>query len=271
VARRLRATQVVSGSETQLSRVVTNLIANARRAMADAGRLGLVTADVYLDKPLGGGSGLAPGAYVRLEVSDTGTGIAPEIRERIFEPFFTTDARQGSGLGLSIVQAIVEDHRGAVTFETEVGRGTRFRVLLPAFEVALPPRPAPDVPGGSERILVVDDDPIQRETLSRILRHLGYRVSLAPGGEAAVAWLRRRRAELVILDMVMPQGIDGCETYRRLAALRPGQRAIIVSGSARSERVREAQALGAGAFVRKPLTVGRLAREVRAALEPAGR
>jgi two-component system, cell cycle sensor histidine kinase and response regulator CckA len=264
---RLRADLPVTGSETSLIRVLVNLVDNARKAMNDAGCLTIMTDSVYLDRPLGLDYGIEPGEYVRVDVSDTGSGIPEEIRDRIFEPFITTDRQRGSGLGLSVVQAKVVDHKGYVTFQTELGRGTTFSIYLPATQAGLPERPSIEVPQGTERILVVDDDPLQRETITQVLRRLGYRVHSVEGGDQAITYLAQSPVHLLILDMVMPPGIDGCETYRRIAEYWPGQRAIIVSGSAASERVKEAQALGAGTFVRKPLTVAKLAQTVREELD----
>jgi CheY-like chemotaxis protein len=121
--------------------------------------------------------------------------------------------------------------------------------------------------GGSESILVVDDDPVQRAVAQEVLQSLGYRVSTAASGEEAVAAVTAEPVDLVILDMIMPPGIDGAETYRRIRKGSPSQAAILVSGFAESDRVLMAQELGAGAFIRKPATRGRLAAAVRAELD----
>lgn len=258
----LEADLPVTGSETSLIRVLVNLLDNARNAMNDSGQIMIHTRSVYLDQPIQGEQSLGIGEYVRIDVSDTGPGIPEDIRDRIFEPFFTTDRRRGSGLGLSVVKNKVEDHKGQISLKSELGGGTSFTIYLPATHAALPEKPPAEVPHGTERILIVDDDPFQRETISQVLRRLGYRVDAVENGEQAIPHLSEFPADLVILDMVMP-GIDGCETYRRITERWPGKPALIVSGSAQSERVREAQALGAGAFVRKPLTIARLAWAIR--------
>ncbi len=260
----------VSGAPAQLLRVVANLLSNARDAMDAGGRLSIRVENVYADWPFGRYNRVQIGEYVRLTISDTGCGIPPDIRDSIFDAFFTTkrtDERRGSGLGLAIVQAILEDHQGYVDLESEVGKGTTFTVYLPVCREAVKQRPIDSLRGGTETVLLVDDDRTQREVMGEMLRTLGYRVELSASGEEAVDHLAEHPADLLILDMIIPQGIDGTETYRRVLETRPGQRAIIVSGFAESERVRDALSLGAGAFIRKPLTLERLARAVREELD----
>ena len=262
----------VKGASAQLLRVVTNLLSNAREAMQDAGTLTVRTDNVYVDQPRGAYSHVEVGEYVRLDVADTGSGVAPEIRDRIFDAFFTTKVsgkRRGSGLGLSVVQAIVEDHRGHVELESAVGKGSIFSIYLPVCREPLKLSPADDLRGGAESILVVDDDPLQREVAKELLEAVGYRVETVGSGEEAAVYVAERPVDLLILDMIMPPGIDGTETFRRVREARPGQRAIIVSGFAESEQVREAQRLGAGGYVRKPISLEKLARAIREELDRA--
>ncbi|HVC34538.1 MAG TPA: ATP-binding protein [Chloroflexota bacterium] len=262
--------QPIKGTEAQLLRVLTNLVVNARESIHGAGRLTIRTTNVRLDAPLWRYDRVERGAYVRVEVSDTGGGIAPDLLDHIFDAFFTTkstDRRRGSGLGLAVVQAIVDDHRGYVDVQTEIGRGTTFGIYLPVCREAVESQSSPEATHGDERVLVVDDDRVQREVVGHMLRALGYSVTAVSSGEAAIDHVRHESVDLMIFDMVMPPGIDGCETYRRVTEVRPGQRAIILSGFAETERVEQAQALGAGAFIQKPLTIEKLARAVRTELE----
>lgn len=262
-----------SGSPAQLLRVVANLVSNAREAMDDIGLLTLETRNVYIGHPLGHYNRVEPGEYVRLEVSDTGPGIPPEIVGRVFDAFFTTRTsarRRGSGLGLSIVQAIVEDHRGQVDLRTEMGKGTTFSVYLPIHRGPSCSTQKAGLYGGTEEVLVVDDDPGQRQVVGELLQNLGYAVQGVSSGEEAIAYLSLHAVDLLILDMVMPTGMDGAETYRLARDVRPGQKAILLSGYAESDRVWEAQSLGAGPYVRKPVTLGELARAVRNELERSG-
>lgn len=260
----------VGGAPAQLLRAIANLVANGREAMQDRGRLTLRTDNVYLDEPTGGAGPIEVGEYAKLTVRDTGCGIPREVRGRIFDAFFTTKTngeRRGCGLGLSVVRAVVEDHGGFIDLESEVGKGTTFTLYLPASRDLPEERSGEEPPRGTETILVVDDDRLQREIVRELLGALGYRVEVAPSGEAATARLRGQRVELLILDMVMPQGMDGLESYRRALEARPGQRALLLSGYAEAERVREAQKMGAGAFLSKPVTLERLAWAVRRELD----
>jgi len=259
-----------SGSPAQLLRVVVNLISNAREAMGDRGTLTIRTENLYVENPIGYGERLEKGEYVRLQVADTGCGIPVEIQDKIFDAFFTTKTRarrRGCGLGLSIVQSIVGDHKGYVEMESEVGRGTTFNIYLPICR-DLPDVTAPEeLRGGAEKVLVVDDDRLQREVERQLLERLGYKVVEAASGEEALAYLAEHPVDLLLLDMIMASGIDGAETYRRVLELRPGTPAIIVSGFSQSDRVQEAQRLGASAYVRKSVRLEMLAKAVREELD----
>jgi CheY-like chemotaxis protein len=261
----------VKGSPAQLLRVVTNLLTNAREAMQDAGELLVRTENVYIDQPRNGFSHtIEVGEYVRLEVADSGGGISPEVRDRIFDAFFTTKTtgkRRGSGLGLSVVQTIVEDHGGHLDLDTEVGRGSTFTIYLPVVRQPMADAPVPqELRGGTESILVVDDDHLQREVATELLQSLGYHAEAVASGDEALAHLASNSPDLLILDMIMP-GMDGAETFRRVHEIRPCQRAIIVSGYSESDRVTEAMRLGAGAYLRKPMTLEKLGFAVRAELD----
>jgi CheY-like chemotaxis protein len=165
------------------------------------------------------------------------------------------------------VQSIVEDHHGYLDVASEVGVGSTFSLYLPISRAAVATAPREGVVGGDEQVLIIDDDQGQREVAQELLETLGYHVHVAGSGEEALTYLRDQPADLVVLDMVMPPGIDGAETYRRILDLRPEQRAIVVSGFAESARVRLAQELGAGAYVRKPVTLEKLAHAVREELD----
>ncbi len=260
-----------NGSAVQLVRVVSNLVANARDAMQGTGTVFLKTDKIVLEEPTGPHGRREAREYVRLSVSDTGCGIPQEIRDKIFEAFFTTKdrtKRRGCGLGLSIVQAIVEDHKGFLGLESEVGKGTTFRVCLPACEgAARDVRPKTGMVGGSERVLVVDDDRLQREVARELLETLGYRVEVAASGEEAVDRLKEYQADLLVLDMVLEEGSDGAETFKQVLKMKPHQRAIVVSGFSESDQVKEALALGAGVYLRKPVTLEKLAKAVREELD----
>jgi PAS domain S-box-containing protein len=263
----------VSGAEAQLHRVVSNLMSNGREAMLQGGVLTVITEN-YHSEASSASPRLEPGEYVRLTISDTGCGIPKEIRDKIFDAFFSTKQgmkRRGCGLGLSVVQAVVEDHRGCMELESEEGVGTTFRVYLPASDEPMKEKVLGPIVGGKETLLVVDDDQLQREVTRDLLQILGYRVYLAASGEEALERLESRPADLLLLDLMMPPGMDGVETYRRVLARRPEQRTIILSGVAEPEMVLQLQSMGAGECLRKPVPIDRLARVVREELDDPSR
>jgi CheY-like chemotaxis protein len=192
----------------------------------------------------------------------------------MFDPFFTTKTsgrRQGSGFGLSIVQRVVADHGGHLDFTTAPGAGTQFVVYLPRLAAEVPSAPAAELSRGSERILLVDDDRIQRQLIGDLLRGLGYTVASASSGEEAVQLAQADPPALAILDMLLGDGIDGAETYRQLVEMCPGQRAILLSGFAETDRVELALTLGAGPFLHKPVSMEQLAVVVRQSLDNPAR
>ncbi|MBN2191418.1 MAG: PAS domain S-box protein [Polyangiaceae bacterium] len=261
----------VLGGAAQLLRVVTNLIVNARQAMGDCGQIIIATENVYLDAPTGVDRLVPRGEYVRLTVADNGPGIPAGHRSRIFDPFFSTKPAglaRGSGLGLSSVHAIIEDHRGFVDFETEVGHGTQFHIYLPVYRSDSAPAAieGDELVGGSARLLVVDDDGLQREVARSLLETLGYEVELSDSGEHALHRIAQSPPDLLVLDMILPGGIDGAETFRRALTIAPRLRAILVTGYAGTERIQAARELGVLAIVRKPLTLRSIGRAVRQAL-----
>jgi CheY-like chemotaxis protein len=231
------------------------------------------TENRHLDRPLDGYDDMPVGDYVTLTVSDTGGGISAEDLGKIFEPFYTKKVmgRSGTGLGLAVVWGTVKDHGGYIDVWSREGEGSVFTLYFPvtreavsaAGEAVLPSSYA----GRGERILVVDDVPEQRELAMNMLERLGYAVFAVESGEAALAWLGEQEADLVVLDMIMDPGMDGLETYRAILAVRSGQRAIIVSGFSETERVRQTQALGAGAYVRKPYILEKIGLAVRRELD----
>jgi len=209
-------------------------------------------------------------------VSDTGGGVCAENLPRIFEPFYTKKVmgRSGTGLGLAVVWGTVKDHQGYIDVASNPGQGTVFSLYFPVVRADVGETAANSqrtaYMGKGETLLVVDDNDQQRELAMTLLNKLNYRVAAVAGGEDAVEFLKKTPVDLVILDMIMDPGIDGLETYRRLLAVRPGQKAIIVSGFAETDRVTEAQRLGAGAYVKKPYVLENLGTAVRQELDKKG-
>jgi CheY-like chemotaxis protein len=177
--------------------------------------------------------------------------------------------RQGTGLGLATVYGVVKDLHGYIDVRTQPGKGTEFSVYLPVSDAAQPaPSPSPNmVRTGSETVLVVDDTQEQRELATRLLSRLGYKVSSAVNGRAAIDFLKHNPVDLVVLDMIMDDDLDGLDTFREIRKLEPAPRCIIASGYAETERVREAQSLGVGDYIRKPYTMDKIAEAVRQELD----
>jgi two-component system cell cycle sensor histidine kinase/response regulator CckA len=230
----------VEGNPTQLHQVLLNLCVNARDAMPRGGTLRLRAANRDVDAAAAqAGDPGTPGRHVMFEISDTGTGIPAEILERIWEPFFTTKAAgKGTGLGLATVRGIVARHGGFVQVESEVGRGTTFRVFVPAGEPAAPTRAATTTlaterQGKGELVLVVDDEESIRHVANATLHRFGYRVLTAANGNEAMALYAPRAAEidLVITDLSMPE-MGGGELALALSQINPGVRVLFMSGAA---------------------------------------
>ncbi len=253
---------------TQVSQVLMSLCLNARDAMPGAGTLTLETANAEI-APAEAALRLdaRPGAFVRLRVEDTGTGIPPEVLPRIFDPFFTTKEQgKGTGLGLAMVFGIVRQHRGWVECFSEVGRGTRFDVYLPRAEVPAPPVPPTPAAAGRGTVLVADDDAALRDLAVTFLRRGGFEVLRAEDGRRAVEIYERERGhiDVVLLDLRMPE-LSGAEALRRLRAIDPSVRVLLTSGSSEPSPEGEEEAQTRG-FLAKPYQEQDLIRAVRAAM-----
>jgi CheY-like chemotaxis protein len=254
-----------------------NLITNASDAIGERSGIvtlatSLITADrTYLEETLLDDS-LEPGDYVCLQVSDTGIGMDAATQARIFEPFFTTKFT-GRGLGLAAVQGILHAHRGSLKVYSEVGRGSTFKLLLPAADG--PPDLESEVPRllgstSSATILVVDDEPVVRNMTKRVLTNAGYRVLVAGDGEEGVEVFRTHRAEIgaVILDVTMPR-MGGEEAFRHLRSIEPRVRVILVSGYSEQEATSQFAGKGLSAFLEKPYRPTVLLEKLRAVLAEA--
>jgi PAS domain S-box-containing protein len=263
----------IMGSPVHLGKTLINLVSNAVEAMPNGGELTIATRNQYLDRPLQGYDQIRDGDYVLLSVSDTGEGISAQDIKRIFEPFYTKKVmgRSGTGLGLAVVWGTVKDHNGYINVQSEEGKGSTFTLYFPVTREEASPEPvsAPlcEYLGKGESILVVDDVEGQRELAASILKRLNYRVASVASGKEALAYLQDHPVDLVVLDMIMDPGMDGLETYQKIVEIRPGQKAVIVSGFSETDRVNQAQELGAGAYVRKPYMVERLGSAIKKELE----
>lgn len=255
----------IRGSKVHLKKTLMNLVSNAAEAQPDGGSIRISTRNRYVDRPTGDFEKVAEGDYAVLTVADDGTGIDAKDLNRIFEPFYTKKVMgrtSGTGLGMAVVWGTVQDHQGTINVTSPPGEGTVFELYFPVtreeMDISAEALSLAELMGCGEKILVVDDVRAQREIARLMLSRLNYKVTTVPSGETAVKYLASRETDMVILDMIMDPGIDGLDTYREIIRVRPGQKAIITSGFAENDRVREAQRLGAGEYVKKPYTLEKI-------------
>jgi len=264
----------VYGASLNISKALMNVFNNALEAINKHGRVEIATRNVYLDRHVDAYERIAQGEYAVLSITDTGVGISEDDQRRIFEPFFTRKklGRSGTGLGMTLVWSTVKDHDGYIDMTSSEGEGTALHIYFPATRQGKNSVPAGTPSSledyrGREKVLVVDDIEEQRTIAASMLGMLGYSVHTVDGGEAALAYLKEETADIVVLDMIMEPGIDGLETYQRMLAINPSQKAVIASGFSASERVRKAQELGAGSFIRKPYVLQEIAAAIRKELD----
>ena len=264
----------ISADPVQMGQLIMNLAINARDAMPEGGRLVIGTQNLTLDEEFcKSHMGSRPGGYVRLTVSDTGQGMGKEVLEHLFEPFFTTkEVGRGTGLGLAMVYGIVKSHEGCIECESELGKGSIFKIYLPAVEQAVEVeqtegkrRPR----GGTETILLVDDEKPLRELGEAILSRFGYTVLTASDGEGALEIYRREkeRVHLIILDLLMP-GMGGMRCLEGLQMIDPEVKVVIATGyfpegEGPAKAILEGEA---GGYINKPYDMRELLRVVREAL-----
>lgn len=259
----------ILGSPHHLSKTVMNLVSNAAEAMREGGTIVIETSNEYIDRPIHGYDKIEEGDYCVLTVADTGIGIAAEELQKIFEPFYTkkTMGRSGTGLGMAVVWGTVKDHKGYIGLNSVPGKGTVFKLYFPITRQARCSDgrllSMDDYKGHGERVLIVDDVLAQREIATSMLTALGYRVACVSSGEKALQHVQSNRVDLIVLDMIMAPGMDGLETFRQINRLDPRQKAIITSGFSETQRVREAQRLGAGQYVKKPYSLETIGLAVR--------
>jgi PAS domain S-box-containing protein len=265
--------EAIRADSGALDQILMNLVTNARDAMRGGGKMLIAVGPAALDdehrRAFGWGR---PGAYVSLEVSDTGSGMDADTRRRIFEPFFTTKpVGQGTGLGMSVVYGLIKQHEGFVHVYSEVDQGTTVRLYFPAIpgEGAEPVRPAaPEVRGGTETILLVEDDEAVCRAATRVLERFGYRVMTAADGSEALEILQtcERPPDLIVSDVVMPR-TSGPQLLSRLREAGPVPKMLFTSGYTGREVLEHAQLEPGVPVLAKPWTVPDLLRKVREALD----
>jgi CheY-like chemotaxis protein len=265
----------IDADPTQMEQMVMNLATNAADAMAEGGRLVMETGreTILAEQCLTCGKTFS-GEFALLRVSDNGLGIAEDDLQRIFEPFFTTKGLgQGTGLGLATVYGVVKGHGGHIQCQSRVGEGTTFTVYLPCQQIASQGPAARDTAadkpaGGSETVLLVDDEEPLRALGQRTLKGAGYRVLTAPSGEKALELYKEAGSgiDLVVLDLSMP-GMGGLKCLKEMMALNPALRVVIASGYAEEGQVGQSLEAGAAGFVAKPFSRAQLLNAVREALD----
>ena len=263
----------INADPTQVDQVLMNLAVNARDAMPEGGKLVIETENVIIDEDYGRVHlGAEPGLYVLLSVSDTGQGMDKETLQHIFEPFYTTKGPgAGTGLGLAMVYGIVKQHGGHIVCNSEPGAGTTFKIYFPAIisdEESREVRAKRSARGGSETVLLVDDEEMIRDLGSRVLTKAGYKVVTASNGKDALNVYEAHSAEiaLVVLDLIMPE-MGGKQCLEGLLRLNPAVKVVIASGYSADGPTKDALAAGAKGFVKKPYDIRQVLEVVRSVLD----
>jgi signal transduction histidine kinase/ActR/RegA family two-component response regulator len=256
----------------QIQQVLLNLFVNAWQAMSGGGNLYVETENINLqaddyDKPYA----IDSGKYVRITVSDSGIGMDKKTQERIFEPFFTTKAfGGGTGLGLASAYGIIKNHNGIINVYSEKGHGSTFKIYLPASDkqVIVEKFKREEARGGSETILLVDDEEMVADIGKDLLEKLGYTVFVAAGGAEAIKLFQRHRdqIDLVILDMIMPD-MSGGETFSRLRAIKPNAKILLSSGYSLDRRASAIMKQGCNGFIQKPFNLKKISHKIRQILD----
>ncbi len=263
----------IKGSFIHITKTIMNLISNAAEAMPTGGNIFICLENRYVDSPLKAYDlSIEEGDYVVFTVADSGVGISNEDIKKIFEPFYTKKemGRSGTGLGMTVVWGTVQEHGGYIDVTSSRKKGTCIEVYFPATRETTASKkadlPIEDYIGSGEKILVVDDIKEQRDIAKALLTTLGYTVDTAAGGVEAIEYIKNNSTDLLILDMIMEPGIDGLDTYKEVIKLVPKIKTIIASGFSETDRVREAQRLGAGTYIKKPYTLEKIGLVVKSEL-----
>jgi signal transduction histidine kinase/CheY-like chemotaxis protein len=262
---------IISCSPVHVKKTIMNLVTNAVEAIGEKGTIRISTSNRQVSPSKPCKHTLDPGNYVLVIVQDDGPGIPEHDREHIFEPFYTKKVmgRSGTGLGLAIVWNTLQDHNGKVIVESSA-EGTIFYLYFPLSHDKEAIQPATQeaiiTTINKEYILVIDDEPQLRDIASQMLTTLGYKVDSVSSGEQAIEFLEKKQVDLIVIDMLMEPGLNGRETYEKILAMQPGQKAVIATGFSESDDVKATLQLGAGGFIKKPYSIDQLSQAVKKAL-----
>jgi two-component system, cell cycle sensor histidine kinase and response regulator CckA len=255
----------------QIEQVWMNLLVNAWQAMPDGGDMFIETENEIFDDTVSKSRDVAPGKYIKLSLTDTGTGMEKEIQERIFDPFFTTKEKgRGTGMGLASAYGIIKNHNGIINVSSEKGKGSTFAIYLPASEKDVPTenKKNSDLQKGKETVLIVDDEAVVLDVSEKSLKVLGYDVLTAGSGHGALEVFNNNveKISLVILDMVMPD-MDGGEVFDRIREMKPEIKVLLSSGYSINGKAAEIMNRGCDGFIQKPFDILRLSKKLRDILD----
>ncbi len=258
-------------SPQHMHKVLLNLIGNSLEIVEEQGMIHISTDNCKFLHPMASNENAEAGDYIKITVSDNGPGIKPEDAEFIFDPFYTTKVmgKSGTGLGLSIVWNIVQDHDGWIEIKDNKP-GAIFEIYLPATRDSVCPildtHSADAFRGNGETILLIDDQLEQNEIIGKALQNMGYITYSVTSGEEGIAFIRSQPVDLVLLDMMMGNGLNGRETFERILKIHPRQKAIVISGYAKNDEIMKAKDLGVSDFIEKPVTISKIGAAVRQSL-----
>jgi CheY-like chemotaxis protein len=259
----------VKVDQGQIEQVLINLYLNAWHAMPSGGDIFIQTENIFLSEDYCRPFDVPGGNYVKVAVTDTGTGISSEVIERIFEPFFTTkEVGKGTGLGLASAYGIIKNHNGIIRVYSEDGNGTTFNIYLPASDdkAAIDLKVNRKLMKGQEKILLVDDEAGTIQVEELMLKELGYKVLAAMSGHEAVQLYKNNMVDLVALDMIMPE-MNGKDTYEALKKINPAVKVLLVSGYSLNKQIEELMDRGCNGFIQKPFDIVQLSQKIREVLE----
>ncbi len=250
-------------SSVHIKKCIMNLVTNASEAIVEKGTVSISTRNHVVEGTAARELQLSEGEYVVVSIRDTGPGISKHDIDHIFEPFYTKKimGKNGTGLGLTVVWNTLKDHNGKIVVESD-NQGTCFQLLFPVTRgknsSRIEKNETTELRGHGEHILIVDDDPNIRNIACKMLQFMGYKVDSVESGELAVEFVKDHPVDLVVLDMIMDPGMNGCQTYEKILALYPGQKAVITSGFTKSSNITKIIELGASGYIKKPYSMHQL-------------